>query len=200
MVKYYFTFFIIIFFTACSNRFPDDEIAIQMFKESMGDELVVALDSITKSVDEILVETYQTETPKAAYREFLVYLVTASPGNYSLDLSREKVSEMLELYEFNGYRQEVWNIESVDQIDKLSTNIAGQYFKAMQKIDTLECQTKGYYDARAVSGSPSYKPMSVHIIDEGFDLDNYLVKAMIVSDFFYFVLQNTNSKINVTDE
>ena len=74
----------------------------------------------------------------------------------------------------------------------LSINITGKFLKAMQKIDTFDCQSKGYYDARSVAGMPSYSLMSSHMLDRNLNLDNYLIKTIIVSDFFYFVLQSTN--------
>jgi hypothetical protein len=65
----------------------------------------------------------------------------------------------------------------------------------MQKIDTLDCQSKGYYDARSIAGMPSYSLMAKHMLDKNLNFDNYLIKAIIVSDFFYFVLQSTNYNI-----
>lgn len=157
----------------------------------MGKELIQALDSITKDVDKILIETYKTKNEEAAYRKFLEYLIS-SPKGYSLQIIKEKVTELLNLYELSDYRQEVWKVERVNQIDVLTTNLTGKFLNAMQKIDTLDCQSKGYFDTRSIAGLPSYSLIAKHILDKNLNLDNYLIKAIIVSDFFYFVLKSTN--------
>ncbi|WP_346854953.1 hypothetical protein [uncultured Draconibacterium sp.] len=191
MKKFYTIIILCIFITSCNNRFKNDREAIQVFKDTMGNELVQTLDVISKNVDSVLVETYKTKNVDVAYLKFLEYLIS-SPTEYSLQITNEKVTELLNKFELNSYRQEVWNIEKVNKIDVLSTNLTGKFLNAMQKIDTLDCQAKGYFDTRSIAGMPSYSLMAKHIIDKNLDLDNYLIKTIIVSDFFYFVLQSTN--------
>ena len=184
-------FIICLFFASCNRPFSENRKAEEIFRESFGLNLTNQLDFVIIEVDRTLMEIFKKDNPSAAYQDFLNYLSQTDDCHYQIELSPSEIQRFLNLYETNGLRPEIWTLEHTDSVDYISINLIGQYLTTMQKIDSLDCSIQGYYKAHWAAGAPSYSLMTRYLIENKIDLDDYLVKVIIVADFFYYVLRST---------
>jgi hypothetical protein len=181
-----FTLFII----QCSS--DKNEVKIkEIFNDTFGKENTQLLDKIVAYSDDLLMQVYEVNEVSKAYELFLTDIKNNKLAELDIGLPLNKTHAFIDLFEQDSLKFNIWEFSVIDGRDVYSVNFQGKYFMTIEKTKEFDEFALKYYDTLMAAGDIYLSSVAAAILDEDIQLDNYLIKQIIVVNFLYRNLTNT---------
>jgi hypothetical protein len=185
-MKYFLILTIFFALVGCQSKTNNEQEAIKIFEEALGDNNVEVFDNLISVVENRLMQSYHVETPNAAYKKFLEDVVNNNIcGGIDLRIPQNELENILIIFEKNNFRNEIWILQKEDSKIILDFNIVGKYLNAFKKASEYNKIALNYYDIRSIPGEMNYSLAANAILENYEDLDNYFIKRIVIADFIY---------------
>jgi hypothetical protein len=192
-MKNFIKLFIFLILIACNSQSNDDK-AIEIFEKTLGEDGVIVFNTLIPIAENKLMQTYGVTTPNLAYKEFLKDVAIKNIcGGIDLKIPQTELKNVLNLFEKNNFRREIWILTKEDSKILLDFNVEGKYLNAFKKASGYNEIAFNYYDLRNITGEINYGLVAKALLKNDRDLDNYFIKRIVIADFIYMNLICTNS-------
>lgn len=176
----------------CQSKNREQE-AIEIFEEVLGDDNVEVFDNLISVVENRLMQSYDVDSPTAAYKKFLEDVASNNLcDGIDLKIPQNELENILIIFEKNNFRNEIWNLQKEGSKIILDFNIVGKYLDAFKKASEYDEIAFNYYDVRNIPGEMNYVLVANAILKTHSDLNNYFIKRLVIADFFFTNLICTN--------
>lgn len=186
--------FLFVLSWSCTNVKPN-QIYIESFNETFGVKDTEFIDEIIEYGDSLLLKAYDQVVIEDAYELFLTQVKYEGIDTIDIGLTIEDMKGFISLFEKNNLKNKIWSFSDREGREIFDLAYDGAFLTTFQKLHMKDSIALNYWNAYRAAGCISYSLLANGILYN--NLNNYLIKRIVIIDVLYRNLTITVSRKSV---